>query len=403
MIRAGSSEYEAQETLPLFTKADRNKVSSTETPMMRTGESFPYPLDASRQFQARSSSMFHPINPPVPSNYVEGMPMAAGPDGLQYRNGSAFGYGGRQYYPMQGFANGYPEQTAAVEYIGYPASYQSVQDPNYMVNCRMGANTPQAREDPGTPYVQPKPEPGTPLYVDTDAASYGYVPSSAAPSMAARQPSSAESGSFSFQNVAAGLSNSLDSGDRMLPAPAPARRPLPTAAPRSYRAASVSSSGHSKNSQRSNDGTSPPSPTNGSSGNYGPYSSSPADSYHASSLNTLNSGMSRGNELYTTAGSEMVQGSDNGVRMSGGGNMTYQYHDTTTRRGTASQPHGMALGGSQSYLSQNPGHSSGPFMMAGTETSQGPTDGNERKPLGGVRSYPYEIKPLVFGDKPEWK
>lgn len=316
--------------------------------------------------------MMPPHTQSMASPYAEAIQMPS-PDGLPYRSGSNYGYNSKQYYPMHSFSNGYSEDANGVEYSVCPSSYQSVQEPNYMMQYRLNHNATPAK-------------PSTPMYVDGDSATYGYSSGSAAGQALMHRPASnAESGSFSFQNVAAGLSNSLSSNDRLLPVPS--RRPLPSSAPRPYRADSMSSA-YSKTSQPSTCGASPASPIPEEPGAYNGLEGSPTAPYHASSMTSQ---MTRANDLYTTSSSEsMIQGSDTAARMPGGQHeLQYRYQDTTTRRSSGSIPSGMSIGSSPSYLHPSHGQN-GSFLMggelgSGTGSDHGSSE-CERKPLASLRS-----------------
>lgn len=289
------------------------------------------------------------------NSYVDGLPLAS-VDGLQYRHGPSYPYNSKPYYPMQGFSNGYPEDTGPVEYSMYPSSYQSVQDPNYMINYRLGSNATPSK-------------PSSAMFVDPESAAYGYPGPGTTAGLTSRPTSTADSASFSFQNVAAGLSNSLSSNER--PLPAPNRRPLPSSAPRPYRTDSLSSV-YGKHSQPSTSGTSPPSPVPEEAASYSTFDGSPSAAYHTSAISSQ---LSRPNDLYTTSSSDsMLHGSEASSRMPGGGpELTYRYEDTTIGRRGSTMPSGMSMSSSQSYLNQPHGLSNS-FHIAGSLGSNGGVD-----------------------------
>ncbi|KAJ3522947.1 hypothetical protein NM208_g12647 [Fusarium decemcellulare] len=111
------------------------RVASQETHMKH--DSFSYSLEASRQYQARGTS----VVPSIPtttstSHYPDGLPVQAS-EPLIYRP-TTFGYSTKPYYPLP-WSNGYPDDQA-ISYV-YQSSYPSVNDPDYGINFRMASGT----------------------------------------------------------------------------------------------------------------------------------------------------------------------------------------------------------------------------------------------------------------------
>ncbi|KAM0256603.1 hypothetical protein ACHAQJ_004890 [Trichoderma viride] len=331
------------------------RVASHETPMKN--EQFSYSLEVARSFQARGSSIVPPIpTPPLPSPYSETMHVPSG-EAMSYKNGSAYAYGGK-YYPVSGWPNGYVDDSN-IDYAVYPQSYPPAvqQDAAYMVGYRMGTNPPSP--------VKPSGGISTPLYVESDtAAAYGYstghgAATATTATMVHRPASSTDvNAGYAYQSVASGLSNPMNAGERLLPAPS--TRPM-TSAPQQhhpYRAESISSA-YSKTSQSST-GSSSPAALSEAATAYNSFEGSPMTSYPNPA--PTSSHLGRGGEGYTTAAASsldaIIEPADEPLRMTAP-ELTYKYTDTTRRY--ASTYNG-ALGG---YLTSSQGLST--YNISGDE------------------------------------
>jgi hypothetical protein len=340
--------------------------------------------------------------------YTENLSLA-GAESLQYRNNSSstYGYGGKPgYYPLPaGFTGGYPDDGSqsgspvgsTVDYSNvYPTPpYHPVQDAGYMINYRVG----QSGSVGGTA----KPASNS-IYLEADPTQYGFSQAAAAAAAATngangaihRAPSSAESASFSFHNVAGGAGGLSFPGTAERHLVGSSRRPLPSSAPRPYRADSVSS-GYSKHSSGvSPTGTLTEPPTSSYGG--GAFDSAAMSSYGAapgpSALTAAR--LARSNDLYTTSSStsspESLLGGPDGptTRLQGSGpELHYRYTDTTRR----SSPHSSSAGGgvgsalmigasSQPFLTSSHGHC-GSFVDV---NGAGDHAEDDRKPLTSIRS-----------------
>ncbi|RSL50682.1 hypothetical protein CEP53_008706 [Fusarium sp. AF-6] len=307
------------------------RVASQETPMKQ--ESFNYSLEASRQYQARGSSVVPPL-PTTTSHYPDGLPMHTS-DPFIYRAPTTYAYSAKSYYPLSNWGHGYAEDQG-INYSMYPPAYPSMHDSDYGINYRIGSGT--TGKSGG-------------ICVDTEP---NYTYSSGAPttSLVHRPaPVAADSSTMTFQNMATGV----NMGDRVLPMPV-GRSSVPSSigsSSSSYRNDSGCSSlfgGSSNNNNRGSShtstttGTSPASPDSETPLSYTSYESSSMAS--ASGLSsyppmTLASQLTRtSNDLYTHASSSEVSLYTPGdsMRVGGGGpgpDLTYRYTDTTTAATTA--------------------------------------------------------------------
>ena len=329
-----------------------------------------------------------PSQPLTP--YAEGISMSPG-DGLQYRGGSSYGFGGKSCYQMPGFGGAYSEEAAVgssgVEYAMCQAPYPSIQDPSYMMSYRLGSNGGAAKTE-NTMYLES--EPG-----------YGYGSGgSAAPSLGHQPAQPGDSSNYQFQRLTASMAASLSGPDRQLPAPT--RRPLPSSAPRPYRADSVSSA-YSKHSG----GTSPPGIAPEPHSTYSSaFDSSPVvPSYAAATAAAGSHGTSssRHNDMYTTSTSSTSHSLLGGGGGGGGGGsapdrmadsssapeMHYRYYDTTRRDAmTGGGGGGLAMAaGSQPYL-PSLAHAAvaGPYVDLGGAATEDAVADDDRKPVNGLRA-----------------
>lgn len=258
-------------------------------------ESFSYGLDASRQFQARGTSAV----PSLPTVPFDGMQVAPPADGMPYRNG--YGYGSGKVYGSD-----------EVDYSVYPTYPPDVS--YVMNNYRLGSNAAK---------------PSSSLYVDTETATgYGYNTTAS--------PDRVEYGGFQGMPT-----------DRTLPMPH-VRRPLPSSAPRPYRAGSTTStSAYSK--------PSPPDASPSPRGDSGySFDTSPATPY------TAGSGMSRSSDMYTTSvpSDTLMHGTEGASSRLGVSLSDYRYHDTTHPDARPPMPPMLVSG--QTYVG---GHASAPSYM----------------------------------------
>ncbi|UPK93635.1 hypothetical protein LCI18_004570 [Fusarium solani-melongenae] len=305
------------------------RVASQETPMKQ--ESFNYSLEASRQYQARGSSVVPPL-PPATSHYPDGLPMNTS-DPFVYRAPTTFAYTAKSLYPLSNWSNGYTEDQG-INYTMYPPAYPSVHDSDYGINYRIGSGTVGKSEG---------------ICVDTEP-NYAYSSGPPTTSLVHRPaPVAADSTSMTFQNMAAGV----NMGDRVLPMPV-GRSSVPNSigpSSSSYRNESSCSSvfgsgGRGSSAQTSTTaGTSPASPDSETPSSYTSYEpSSVASAAGLSSYPpiTLASQLSRtSNDLYTHASSSeaSLYSPADSMRVGGGGgpgpDLTYRYTDTTTAATTA--------------------------------------------------------------------
>ncbi|KAM0420933.1 hypothetical protein ACHAPT_011323 [Fusarium lateritium] len=315
------------------------RVSSQETPMKQ--ESFNYSLEASRQYQARGSSVVPPL-PSTTSHYPDGLPLHAS-DPFIYRAPSTFAYGAKSYYPLSSnWGHGYAEDQA-ISYTMYPPAYPSVHDSDYGINYRIGSGT--TGKSGG-------------ICVDAES-NYAFSSGTPATSLVHRSAptAAADSSSMTFQNMAAGV----NMGDRVLPMPV-GRSSVPSSigssSSSSYRhdsgcssilgSSSSNSRGSSQTSSSATAGTSPASPDSETPSSYTSYeSSSMASAAGLSSYPpmTLASQLTRtSNDLYTHASSSeasLYTSADSMHHRAGGGggghgpDLTYRYTDTTTAATTA--------------------------------------------------------------------
>ncbi|EHK39421.1 hypothetical protein TRIATDRAFT_91938 [Trichoderma atroviride IMI 206040] len=339
------------------------RVASHETPIIKS-DSFSYNLDVARSYQARGASIMPPMpTPPLPSSYADPMHVPSG-EALAYKNGSAYAYGNK-YYPMSTWTNGYVED-GNVDYAVYPQPYQPAavqppvqqQDASYMMGYRMGTSSPapMKHEGPGAP----------PLYVEPNAAAYGYPAGPSATSTVAsmihRPAASTDANSgYAYQSVASGIPSHMGTSERLLPAPS--TRSL-TSAPQQhpYRAESISSA-YSKTSQSST-GSSSPAALSEAATTYNSFESSPLASYPTSAPASHHG---RSGEGYTTTAASSLEAIIEPVieplRMTAP-EFTYKYADTTRRYNSQ---YNAAIG---SYLSSSPGLSN--YTLS--------SDEHERKP-----------------------
>ncbi|RSM03890.1 hypothetical protein CDV31_010290 [Fusarium ambrosium] len=307
------------------------RVASQETPMKQ--ESFNYSLEASRQYQARGSSVVPPL-PSTTPHYPDGLPMHTS-DPFIYRAPTTYAYSAKSYYPLSNWGHGYAEDQG-INYSMYPPAYPSMHDSDYGINYRIGSGT--TGKSGG-------------ICVDTEP-NYAYSSGAPTTSLVHRPaPVAADSSTMTFQNMATGV----NMGDRVLPMPV-GRSSVPSSigsSSSSYRNDSSCSSlfgGSSSNNNRGSShtstttGTSPASPDSETPPSYTNYESSSMAS--ASGLSsyppmTLASQLTRtSNDLYTHASSSeaSLYTPGDSMRVGGGGpgpDLTYRYTDTTTAATTA--------------------------------------------------------------------
>ncbi|KAL2680491.1 hypothetical protein Neosp_008093 [[Neocosmospora] mangrovei] len=304
------------------------RVASQETPMKQ--ESFNYSLEASRQYQARGSSVVPPL-PPTTTHYPDGLPMHAS-DPFTYRAPPTFAYTAKSYYPVSTWNHGYTEDQA-INYSMYPPAYPSMHDSDYGINYRIASGTVGKSES---------------ICVDTEP-NYAYSSGAPTTSLVHRPaPVAADSTSMTFQNMAAGV----NMGDRVLPMPV-GRSSVPSSigsSSSSYRNDSGCSSAFGGGSRGSSaqtsttTGTSPASPDSETPSSYTSYE--PSSMASAAGLSsyppmTLASQLTRtSNDLYTHASSSeaSLYTPADSMRVGGGGpapDLTYRYTDTTTAANTA--------------------------------------------------------------------
>ncbi|KAF4970745.1 hypothetical protein FZEAL_9979 [Fusarium zealandicum] len=311
------------------------RVASQETPMKQ--EPFSYSLEASRQYQARGSSVV-PAPPVTASQYPDGLPMAAS-DPFAYRPPATFAYSAKPFYPLSSWGHGYAEDSG-INYTMYPPSYPAVHDSDYSINYRIGSGTTGKTGG---------------ICVDTEP-NYAYSGGTHAATLVHRPGTvTADSTNLTFQNMAAGVSL----GDRVLPTPV-VRSMTNSAGASSYRndsggslySSSNSSNSSSRSSQASTSGTSPTSAGSETPSSYTSYESSSmpsglsSNSMHSSSAvpsyppMTLGSQLSRSSgDLYSQAGgsdaSSLFTAPVTDPMRPGPPDMTYRYTDTTTPAQTA--------------------------------------------------------------------
>lgn len=309
------------------------QVASQETPMKQ--ESFNYSLEASRQYQARGSSVVPPL-PSTTPQYPDGLPIHAS-DPFIYRAPTSFTYSPKPCYPVSSWGHGYTEEQG-INYTLCPPAYPSVHDSDYGISYRIGSSTPVKSGG---------------ICVEADS-SYDYGSATQTTSLVHRPaPVTTDSASMSFQNMAA----SVSMGDRVLPVPV-GRTSVPSTigpSPSSYRNDSGSSTifGNSTTSKGASTHTSTTTGTSSAS----PDSETPSSytSYEPSSMTsaaglpsyppmTLASQLTRtSNDLYTHANSSdaSLYTPADSMRVGGGGgggpgpDLTYRYTDTTTAANTA--------------------------------------------------------------------
>ena len=329
---------------------------------MKNDNNFAYNLEASRQYQARSSAVISTL-PTIPQ-YPDGIQMPSN-DPTPYRqNSAAFTYNSKPYYPVASWAHAIPEEQS-IAYPIYGPSYHGLQEPEYSMSYRIG---------PGAPTKT------SPLYVDTEP-NYGFSGSST--TSLVHRPAVGES-NFTFHNVAAGLTASTAVNDRILPIPV--GRTLSSSGASSYRHESTPST-YSKGSQSTTSGTSPTTPNSDVPASYTHYEPPNLSSYPSTTLTTQ---LSRPNDLYSAMGSsDGVYSTSDSLRTSTSvPDLQYRYTDTTTRKDSTSAAGAITLSHGPTYMSHNPNHQASYILsgdVGGATNTSAATD-DHHKALGSLRS-----------------
>jgi hypothetical protein len=300
-------------------------------------ESFPYSLEASRQYQARGSSAISSLPSTTPA-YTDGVSSYTS-DPLIYRAPPTFGYGAKPYCPLSTWGHGYTDDQSYNCNL-YQAPYSSVHDSDYAIGHRIASRTPGKSAlcvdiEPNYAYSSGNTVTSLvhrPALVTADSTSLAYqtmMPDST--KSLGYQNLTPDSKSLGFQNMAA----SVSMGDRLLPAPV-GRTALPNSMGSSYKNDSGSSiySSSSKSSQASTSDTSPVSSTSEAPSSYTSYESSSMPSTsgclpsYPANLASQYGRSSNDYYAYTGSSDASVLGPADSMRQ--GPDMTYRYMDTTT-------------------------------------------------------------------------
>ncbi|KAI1207156.1 uncharacterized protein F4807DRAFT_462887 [Annulohypoxylon truncatum] len=164
-------------------------VSSLETPFKNDGNDFGYNLEAARPYSNQSRVSVSQLSPI--SQYPADI---SGGDVITSYRQNQYQYGGKGYYSMSGWTNGYGDE---VDYgLNYPYPILG-QDAAHMVQSygRYGS--------------------GKPVYVDPEAPSYSYGSLVHRPAVSSESPTG-----FSLSGMAASLPSATDRvvpSDRLLP------------------------------------------------------------------------------------------------------------------------------------------------------------------------------------------